>query len=272
MDVGHDVLLVPAQYPTIGDAVRALRRPSTIMVSPGVYAEDVVLVDVPDVVISTTHFGRRGVVLVGDVADSVVRAENSSVYLSGIEIRSNGRARAISATRTKMALQECVLAGNRVRGDDDLLEGAGMWCVDSAVRIQKSMLIGNSIEAPKGEARGGALHCTDCKVEIAGCTLQANTLHAGAGAKGAGVYLARSRLRLWRSRVTDNALFAASGEGAGVYCEDSAAQLGGSVITGNSAHSGVGAGLYVRGATGEVAVHGNTVVRQNYPDDQLFQQ
>lgn len=242
------------------------------MVSPGVYAEDVVLVDVPDVVISTTHFGRRGVVLVGDAAESVVRAENTSVYLSGIEIRSNGRARAISATRTKMALQECVLAGNRVRGDDDLLEGAGMWCVDSAVRIQKSMLIGNSIEAPKGEARGGALHCTDCKVEIAGCTLQANTLHAGAGAKGAGVYLARSRLRLWRSRVTDNALFAASGEGAGVYCEDSAAQLGGSVITGNSAHSGVGAGLYVRGATGEVAVHGNTVVRQNYPDDQLFQQ
>ena len=138
-----------------------------------------------------------------------------------------------------------MLAGNRVRGDDDLLEGAGMWCVDSAVRIQKSMLIGNSMRRRRVKPEAVPLHCTDCKVKSPVCNPP--------GQRSCWRWR-RALVSIWclpaapvAKPVTDNALFAASGEGAGVYCEDSAAQLGGSVIAGNSAHSGVGGELYVRG-------------------------
>src|SRR6185503_13854160 len=74
----HDVFLVPSQYSSIQEAIGAIVRPSTIMVSPGVYREDLHIVGKPGVVISTIRFGRRGVTLVGATAEAVVHVENSS--------------------------------------------------------------------------------------------------------------------------------------------------------------------------------------------------
>src|SRR5690349_13932338 len=109
-DAEHDVLLVPQQFSSISLALKSIVRPSTIMVSPGVYFEDLFLVQLPDVVISTTNFLRRGVIIVGAAAKSVITIESASVYLTGLEIRSNSQARAISAINSSIALQECVIA------------------------------------------------------------------------------------------------------------------------------------------------------------------
>jgi hypothetical protein len=176
-NLGHDVFLVPSQFSSIQEAINAIVRPSTIMVSAGVYYEDLLLVGKPDVVISTTRFGRRGVTLVGATADDVVHIENTSVYLSGIEIRSNGRARAISTFGSSLALQECVLAGNRVSDAHARHGGAGLWCIQSSVRVQKSMIAGNNVQTSDQSANGGGLHLVDCKVEIAGSSIQANALY-----------------------------------------------------------------------------------------------
>jgi nitrous oxidase accessory protein NosD len=72
---------------------------------------------------------------------------------------------------------------------------------------------------------------------------------------------------MWRSRVTDNALYGTKCEGAGIYFQNSSAQLGGSVITGNGMAEGRGGGIFVSGQSERVVVHGNTFVRQNHPDD-----
>jgi hypothetical protein len=263
----HDVFLVPSQFPTIREAIGAIVRPSTIMVSPGVYSEDLSIVGSPGVVISTTRFGRRGVTIIGSTADTVIHIENASVYLSGIEIRSNGRARAISAADASIAFQECVLAGNRVSDADTERCGGGMSCVRSSVRVQKSMIAGNSAQASDARASGGGLHLFDCKVEIAGCSIQANAVYGSSEARGGGIYCERSHVRVWRSRVTDNALYGTTCEGAGIYFKDSTAQLGGSVITGNGIADGRGGGIFVSGHKEQVVVHPNTVVRQNHPDD-----
>jgi hypothetical protein len=75
-------------------------------------------------------------------------------------------------------------------------------------------------------------------------------------------------MRMWRSRVTDNALHAPSTHGGGIYfARSEGARLGGSVITGNNSASGCGGGVFVDGEPGRVAIHANTVVRQNHPDD-----
>ena len=263
----HDVLLVPSQFSSIREAVRAIHRPSTIMVSPGVYAEDLFLADLPSVVISTTRFGKRGVTLVGATAASVIRIEDARVYLNGLEIRSHGRARAISAIDSSIAFQECVLAGNRVHGPNGEGCGAGMWCLRSSVRVQKSMIAGNTAETSTGGASGGGLHLVDCQVEIAGSSIQANAVYGSAAARGGGIYCEGSQMRMWRSRITDNAVYGPRGQGAGIYFKDSSAQLGGSVITGNGMAEGTGGGIFVSGDPEPVVVHGNTVVRQNHPDD-----
>ena len=263
----HDVLLVPSQFSSIREAIDAIVRPSTIMVSPGVYTEDLFLVGTPGVVISTTRFGRRGVTIVGATSAAVVHIENASVYLSGLEIRSNGRARAISAFDSSVALQECVLAGNRVHDADTEGWGAGMMCIRSSVRIQKSMIAGNNAQGSGRSASGGGLHLVDCEVEVAGSSIQANAVYGSVEARGGGIYCERSHVRMWRSRVTDNALYGAKCEGAGIYFRDSLAELGGSVITGNGIADGRGGGIFVSGHSERVVVHRNTVVRQNHPDD-----
>jgi hypothetical protein len=259
----QDILLVPLHFPSIQAAIDAVVRPSTIMVSPGIYAEDLCVVGKPGVVISTARFGRRGVTLVGREAATVLHIENATVYLSGIEIRSNGRARAIAAVESSIALQECVLAGNRA----DERGGAGMMCTQASVRVQKSMIAGNHAQASTGGARGGGLHLVDCKVEIAGSSIQANAVYGAGEVEGGGLYCERSQLRLWRSRVTENALYGAHCEGAGMFLQECSAQIGGSVVTGNGAAEGSGGGIFISGDPTRVAVHRNSVVRQNHPDD-----
>src|SRR5258705_1690304 len=101
----HDVFLVPAQYPTIQHAIDAVSGASTIMVSPGVYAEDVRIVGKQSVVIESVRLGRRGVTVVGSSAESVISIESSAVYLSGVEIRSDCRGRGISSVDSSIALQ-----------------------------------------------------------------------------------------------------------------------------------------------------------------------
>src|SRR5437660_4458719 len=121
----HDVFLVPSQFPTVAEAIDAVVRPTTIMIEPGVYAEDLRIVGKEDLVIESTRLSRRGVTLAGKDAMQVIAIEGSVVHLSGIEIRSNHRARGISANESSVSLQECVLAGNRAGRVSDQPFGAG---------------------------------------------------------------------------------------------------------------------------------------------------
>src|ERR1700733_2503705 len=157
----HDVFLVPEQFPTIRSAVDAVQRPTTIMVSPGAYGESVRVMDKQYVVIQSVGLTRRGVTLTGQDDHSVFVIERSTLHLSGIEVRSDGRMRGIWASDSKLSLQDCVIAGNRislhsnVAGADDSTVpesdsvypapfGAGMFSRRASVRIQKSAIIGNT--------------------------------------------------------------------------------------------------------------------------------
>ena len=139
-----------------------------------------------------------------------------------------------------------------------------MHCRDAKVRIQKSMLAGNAVDSDSAVLTGGgALYVQDCDVEIAGASIQANAVYSPAAARGGGIWAEGGRMRMWRSRVTDNALHAPSPHGGGIYfAQAQGAKLGGSVITGNN-----GGGIFIEGEPDRVVIHPNTVVRQNHPDD-----
>jgi hypothetical protein len=167
---------------------------------------------------------------------------------------------------SRVSLQECVVAGNRGDESSEAL-GAGMLCRRSTVRIQKSTVAGNTIDCSTSGA-GGGLYFEDCKVEIAGSSIQVNAVYSPCEARGGGIWCQSSRMRMWRSRVTDNAVHAPACEGGGIYLADAIdCQIGGSVITGNGGAIGRGGGVFLSGDATRVAIHSNTVVRQNHPDD-----
>jgi len=254
-----DVFLVPGDFPTIQAAIGAIVNPTTIVIAPGDYAESVSIAGKQYVVLQSARLSRRGVTISGNDGDAVLSIERSAVHLSGIEIRSNGQRRGITLNGGSISLQECVIAGNR-----SAEPGAAMHCRDAKVRIQKSMLAGNTVDSDSGSlSGGGALYLQNCDVEIAGASIQANAVYARSSARGGGIWADGGRMRMWRSRVTDNALHAPSTQGGGIYfAQSDGAQLGGSVITGNN-----GGGIAIDGERERVVIHANTVVRQNHPDD-----
>lgn len=262
---GHEVLFVPAQWTTIQDAIDAVSGPATLIVDPGIYQESVRILSKPYLVIQSSHLGRCGVTIAGQNWESAIAIEQSVVHFSGIDVRSDGRSRGLLIRDSSVTFQECVVSGNRVSDQVEEPFGADMLCRRSSVRIQKSTIAGNTIDAPS--AAGAGLYFADCKVEIAGSSIQTNAIYAPDRACGGGIWCERSSMRFWRSRVTDNVLYAESCEGAGIYFKDSDARLGGSVVSGNGSVSGRGGGIFIDGDVARIAVHRNTVVRQNHPDD-----
>jgi hypothetical protein len=263
----HEVFLVPAQFPTIQEAIDAVTRPVTIVVAPGMYSESLRINAKAYLVIQSSKLGKRGVTISGQSGPGVVSIEQSVAHFSGIEVRSNGRLRGFLIVDSSVTFQECIVAGNRISdGSADPL-GAGMLCRSSTVRIQKSTVAGNTVDGG-ASAEGGGLYFADCKVEIAGSSIQANAVYADAQARGGGIWCERSDMRMWRSRVTDNALHAGSCDGAGIYFKDPGdTQLGGSIVTGNGSVDGRGGGIFIDGDATRIAIHRNTVVHQNHPDD-----
>jgi hypothetical protein len=256
------------QYASIQAAVDAVRGPTTIVVSPGLYAESVVVDEKAYVVIQSAALSRRGVTLAGGEGVAVVVVRRSAVHLSGISIRSNARLRGIRVEDATLSLQECTVAGNRI-GVDSGGAGAGMECLRSLVRIQKSTVVGNTIDTfgSRVMARGAGLFFDDCRIEIAGSTIQANEAYADV-AQGGGIWCDGGRMRMWRSRVTENALSAGVAFGGGIYFKGAGRhELGGSVISANGFPEGKGGGIYIEDGASGPNVHRNTVVRQNHPDD-----
>jgi hypothetical protein len=234
------------------------------------YAESVRIIDKPYVVIQSTRLSRRGVTIAGGGGRVVLSVERSALHLSGIEVRSKARSRGLKVVDSYLSLQECVVASNRVGDDSDEAFGAGMLCRDARVRIQKSIISGNIVDrgADARSAGGGGLYFQNCQVEIAGGTIQANAVYAKGSGRGGGIWCEQSTLRLWRSRVTDNALHAVLCEGAGIYFKAPlSCQLGSGVITGNGSPQGLGGGVFIEGDAARVVIDRQTAVRQNHPTD-----
>ncbi len=264
----YDIFLVPGQFPTIQAAVDAVVRPTTILIAPGLYSESVRVTSVGYLVLQSTQLSRRGVTLSGAGGRAVVCSEGSVLHLSGVEIRSRSNLRGMLIDDSQVSLQDCVIAGNRVDGSSGEPYGAGMLCRHSRVKIQKSTVAGNVIDGESAIAGGGGLYFEDCNVELAGSSVQVNAVYASGASRGGGIWAAHTRIRMWKSRVTDNAVHAASCEGGGLYLSDSLdCQIGGSVITGNGSAEARGGGIFVCGEASKVVVHANTVVRHNHPDD-----
>lgn len=257
----HEVVLFSHDSGPLQDVVDGLTGPATIVVAPGLYdLAGVVIEGKEPIVLQSARLSRRGVVFTGGRGRAMFDVKRSTLHLSGIEIRSCAT-RAIVAEDAHVSTQECVIASNRSDAS-----GAGVAAWRSVVHLQKSV-IGANVVRVTGDAFGGGVYLEDCRAEIAGCTIELNELTSEGAAYGGGLACVRTKLRLWRSRITDNALHGSAGGGGGIYvAEPLATQIGGCVITGNHSFGGSGGGVFAPDL-GPGAIHRNTIVQRNHPDD-----
>lgn len=72
---------------------------------------------------------------------------------------------------------------------------------------------------------------------VVGSNVLTNAGYAARRARGGGIWCEASRMRMWKSRVTDNVLVAADCAGAGMYVRESVrCDLGGSTAGGIGRH------------------------------------
>ena len=266
------IFFVPAQFPTLQAAIDAADAAVTIVVEPGAYDESLAVRDKAEVVIQSARLASRGVVLTGGGGPCVVRVERGGLALSGVEVRSDGRARGIWAEDATLNLQECLVAGNRggaIAGDE--LAGGGIGARRSFVRVQKSTVACNTVDAPSpeaGPALGGGIFVEECRLEIAGSTIVGNVVQSKVAARGGGFAMRGGRLRMWKSRVTDNLLRAPRCEGGGIYFfAPGLCDLGGNVIANNTALDGDGGGIFLAGERSDLPLGAGSTLHRNHPDD-----
>ena len=143
----HDVFLVPSQYSSIQEAIGAIVRPSTIMVSPGVYNEEKSMIAGNNAQRCDGSACGGGLYLVDcdvEIAGSSIQA--NAVYGS-VEARGGG----IYCERSQVRMWRSRVTDNALYGTQ--CEGAGIYFRDSSAQLGGSVVTGNGI----ADGRGGGI-------------------------------------------------------------------------------------------------------------------
>jgi len=163
-------LRVPADQPTIQDAIDNLQGGEAIAIDPGTYPLTATL--------DGTHlalFGTGpGVVLQGDGANPVLSLFQGSLALADLTIqggRTLGAGGGISVESSEILEMYRV----ELRDNEATTFGGAVWSFETPVIAEDLVLNGNRADA------GAGLHLTDALLEVAGCTMNGN-IAAGDGA------------------------------------------------------------------------------------------
>mmetsp|Transcript_32605 Transcript_32605/g.75882 ORF Transcript_32605/g.75882 Transcript_32605/m.75882 type:complete len:683 (-) Transcript_32605:110-2158(-) len=172
------VLRVPAQFPTISDALRAAPADCKIMVSAGHYRETIVL---KDAVVEILGDGNmQHILLESAEGEAALSQQGGHVRVSNMMIRGSG-ARTLEVVSGRMVLEDCNVSGGV----------CGLAATAAAdVSIRRSVLC---------RCQQYGLHVTDrSKAVVESCSIFENGMH-GVVAQNAG-----SSVRMTRSMVSHN--------------------------------------------------------------------
>jgi hypothetical protein len=172
-------LEVPADYPTIREALATICADDTILVAPGVYVEPELVMPVtgfwlrswdpsdPEIVASTVISGAGAdVALFGVPTGSVDR------HLSGFTITDGGSA--IVCTGASPLIDSCVIQGNH--GDSS--KGAGIHCNQASPVVENCVIEENSAS---GYGSGGVYCEFSSAPRFLNCAIVANSTEGWGG-------------------------------------------------------------------------------------------
>jgi len=233
---------VPQDFATIRAAINSATDGDEIVVSPGVYVENVNFRGKNVILRSVNPTDRSTVeatIVDGNQKGSVVTfagTETASAVLSGFTVK-NGSASVgggISGNGTTARIEHNVITSNSTSGSGYSHGGGLYWCDGT---IQNNVITSNSTSGSGYYSHGGGLYGCDG-------TIQNNVItnNSAGGTYGGGGGLCGCHGTIQNNVIANNS---ASGGGGGLYWCDGTIQN--NVIANNSA--GGGGGLYWCGGT-----------------------
>jgi hypothetical protein len=206
---GAATIRVPADQPTIQQAINAAATGDTVLVSPGIYLEAI-------------DFGGKIV--------SVISEQGPEVTI----IDANGTQSAV--TFMSGETRNAVISGFTIRGGRNIYSGAGVYVAFSSPTIRGNIVTGN-----RG-CSGVGIYSYFSSPLIEGNTISQNAIDGCTGGWGIGVYVGGdSAARIIGNVISDNTGEAASGGGVALFAAGNAVLIG-NVIARNATAGAAGCG------------------------------
>jgi len=251
-------IYIPEDYATIQEGIDASEDGDEIIVSPGIYVENidfagkaVILGSLFYTTQDTSYISQT--IIDGDQDGSVVTFESEEDFtsaLTGFTI-TNGHADyggGIYCSSSSPSLVNVTITGNST---ELYGRGGGIYCYSSSLSLENVTITGNS-----AEGYGGGIYC----YWNSSPSLENVTISNNSASDGGGIYCYWSNPGLENVTITNNSV---DYSGGGIYCHNnSSPSLENVTITNNSAVYG-GGGIYCSSSSSpslmNVTIAGNSV-------------
>jgi hypothetical protein len=196
------IINIPADYPTIQQGIDASADYDTVLVQPGLYIENIIVLGSLFLTTGDESYIDQ-TTIDGDSAGSVVTFVNSETN---------------SAVLTGFTIQN---------GSSDM--GAGIYCNGSNPVISHNIITGNIAYHIDG-GKGGGIFCYYSNLILTDNLISANYAEGPLGGFGGGIYCGYFAPTVRGNVITQNL----SARGGGVYCLESDLVFSGNIIHGNT--------------------------------------
>lgn len=269
------MIIVPDHHATIQGAIDSAVTGDTIVVRPGVYAENISFHGKEITLMSKDGCGMT--VIQGDRTTSVVsfgQGEGPSAVITGFTI-TNGHRVGGSGGGVVCFASSPTIRGNIITGNSADIHGGGIACQsNSAPTIEDNLIIGNTVLTYDGGGiscllslqavirgnrirdniaprSGGGISCSNADVVIVGNSISGNSADLGGG-----IGCENSDSTILRNSIEFNV---SNQSGGGIRCDkQSSPPMRGNFVTGNISTNGMGGGIYC-GSSCVSEITGNTI-------------
>ena len=242
--VSGATIYVPDDYWTIQEAIDVAFNGDTIIVRPGVYAENISLKGKS--LVLTSEKGAEVTTIDGNSMGSVVtymNGEGPGSVLSGFTITNGYSYGWKGAGICCCGTDSLLISNNTIEGNYSFYwhraVGGGIYCENAKnLLIRDNRIIDNTVNSSGGvvdDSFGGGIMLTQCTdILTANNIIARNKLTTG-HSLGAGFYIDQSTASIADSTVVANE---SNEAGGGIWCNESVVQVANTILWGNTGQSG----------------------------------
>jgi hypothetical protein len=191
------IILVPTTYTSIQAALNAASLGDTVLVSPGIYYENIIWPQIQGIkllsagdsantFIDANHIGRP-ITFTGQVSLDTTTIIKGFTIRNGNVSSSPAFGGGIYLKNSSIILLNLHICNNNLTHLSDSVFGGGIFCINSSPLIFNTSIDHNSISGSR--ACGGGIACYKSSPVIKFCLVNFNKIHSDTWSYGGGIYL-----------------------------------------------------------------------------------